>query len=59
MTIRNVYGIDTPKIPEGWIATGEFRPPREGESYVPLTGTYAGLATCNHTGTDRPILRRL
>jgi hypothetical protein len=36
MTIRNVYGIDTPKIPAGWVATGEFRPPKAGEAFLAI-----------------------
>jgi hypothetical protein len=30
-TIASIYGTDDPKVPDGWVRTGEFRLPKVGE----------------------------
>lgn len=34
-----IYGTDNPPIPDGYVETGEFRPPRQGEFYFGTLGS--------------------
>jgi len=38
ITVHNRYGTDTPSIPAGYKATGEFRPVKKGETYLTIWG---------------------
>lgn len=59
ITVKDIYGTDTPAIPEGWELTGEFRPPKEGEYFLTSSGdgVYRSLRDYGSTLT-RLILRR-
>ena len=36
ITVKDVYGTDSPEIPEGWELTGEFRPCKAGETVLDI-----------------------
>ncbi len=36
LSVFDIYGTDSPKIPEGYKLTGEFRPPLKGEWFISL-----------------------
>jgi len=36
LSVSDIYGTDSPKIPEGYKLTGEFRPPLKGEWFISL-----------------------
>lgn len=59
ITPKDVYGTDTPEIPEGWEAV-EFRPIRVDDFFLP-TDNSPVFGPCTFTGstnTARLILRR-
>jgi hypothetical protein len=59
VTAEDVYGIDSPPIPEGLESTGEFRPPRENELYLSSSNLHPVQAGTDWVGDDpRIILRR-
>ena len=59
ITVKDVYGTDTPEIPEGWELTGEFRPWKERESFFNAALTVQVDAGDNGPYfTPRLILRR-
>lgn len=53
-TIKQVYGVDDPKIPDGF-RTVDFRRPKAGEQYL---GTHENVATAcrDHTSSSYPRL---
>ena len=69
VTVKEVYTTGY-EVPRGWELTGEFRPPKEGESWLSIRGIAAGNKTqgvneilrpqLNHVYDPRPrlILRR-
>jgi hypothetical protein len=60
ISTEDVYGNSNPKIPSGYVKTGEFRPPRTGDFFLNSTETSAMRASHNHsTGNPRIILRKL
>jgi hypothetical protein len=50
LSVSDIYGTDTPKIPEGYKLTGEFRPPLKGEMFLYPSGDYAD----NYPNNDAP-----
>lgn len=60
ISTEDVYGNSNPKIPSGYMKTGEFRPPRAGDFFLHSTETSAMQTTRNHSsGNPRIILRKL
>lgn len=56
ITVESVYGRPEPTIPYGFEDTGDFRPPREDEEYLTITGT-RGISI-SEDSSPRIILRR-
>lgn len=47
-----------PEIPDGYEATGEFRPPRKGEWFLWPDMTHAEQTPCNHNNYHPRIILR-
>lgn len=59
ITPKDVYGTDTPEIPEGWELTGEFRPWVHGDSFLNSGGEVVqDTLSRGLFNTPRLILRR-
>lgn len=56
ITVESVYGRPEPTIPYGFEDTGDFRPPREDEEYLTITGT-RGISI-SEDSSPRIILRK-
>ena len=59
ISIEAVYGCAAPTVPHGWELTGEFRPPRRGETILLNTeGHTHSVSTDWHGFAPRLILRK-
>lgn len=59
VTVKDVYGLDDPSIPEGYESTGEFRPPKNEDWF--LTNYSIRAVICSMDWVDeepRIILRK-
>jgi len=60
LTVKDIYGVDNPVIPEGWVNTGEFRVLVNGDKYLSAgLRVYTSCCPKETGGSPRIILRRI
>lgn len=59
ITPKDIYGTNSPEIPEGWELTGEFRPWRPGDYFLNSEDAVEPVVVSHGpSGSPRLILRR-
>lgn len=58
VTVKDIYGMDNPSIPDGWESTGELRPPKKDDWFLTTLTPHPLQADPGWTDSDPRIILR-